>query len=1010
MPHPVPPPVPPPQIHVLPTHSDGKHLDLTEVLTANATLELHPVLPVDDPLNAPDEAEAIGQAPQAATVARAETPRSASQPHLQPLPRAEDSRAQPIAGAVLSLSEPTVAEPTVAESAEAIATTKTRLSEQPAEALAVAPPETYPPEPATETPADDRPASRPTAVPLREVTALRGSAAVLGDRISATEPAPSPLADIPAGEPIPSSGFAARRRTSQPIDDQRVVLEGEVDLMPMLAELRQLSGATLIARTRGADDSPEHRSILTLPHAQAVPDFNPPRLEPTTGVEPEEEEQPAEPEEATPESPFFIRPDTGEAEEESPELDPANGQIIRPETGVTDDLEATPLDPPAEGVDEELPPGDRPSLDIEVTEDEILDEVEPSASPSIDADGVDVELGTPIPGDVLELDADAQDFDTLRGIFVAEGNVELRFRQAILTADRIRVNLNTRQAVADGNVVFRRGEQLLLGDRLDYNLTQATGNISGVRGEIFLPTSGTDLTVLPNDASISGRPEIPLTETLDPAAPLDDPLPSGSGFVLGVGNEDLGLTGGIRRLRFEADTAVFFPDGWQATNVRITNDPFSPPEVELRSRDVTYRRLSPLRAEIIARNPVLVFDQEFRLPLFQERIIIDNRRRNNNPLLEIGFDEDLGGLFLRRPFNIITTSRIRFTVSPLLLVQRALDDNGGNIFAPSSLGAQTRFDYELGPTTRFEARALFQSLEFETNEDLRANIQLIQLIGDHQLTAEYAYRNEFFNGSLGEREVLSSIGAVLTSPVYTLGDTDLRLSYQASLQYVTAETDRLDLIDEELIAQRIFRDEEGLLRTQASATLSRTFPIWRGIALPRTREEGLRFSPTPIVPFVSIVTSLRGTTSYYSNDETQSSLRGSIGLRGQVGQFSRDFLDYTGFNITFTEALVGGESPFLFDRDVDRTTLSFGILQQIIGPIRAGFQTTLNLDTGDEINTVYTLQYVRRTYSINVNFSPIREEGSLTLQINDFDWRQPRDPFAGDTGATTVEGGVILSE
>ncbi|MEO1208947.1 MAG: DUF3769 domain-containing protein [Cyanobacteria bacterium J06638_20] len=992
MPHPVPPPVPPPQMHVLPTDSSGKHIDITidviDRLAESPVLELEPVLPEDGVLDTAPESEVTDRAATQLDAESAVEPLSDDPQQPQGLLSAEEDAFLTENAELLTALD----EKKPALIPTALATAETRSSDPPADTLAVAEPEIYPPESPATLAATDRPSlENPVAVPLDEIPTPASEASVLGDRIEPSLPISVPVPGSPTADAVPIHGFASRRRTSRALDDQQLLLENEVDLFPMLEELQQLSGAVLIARTRGAENLPGGRTFLNLPQAQRSPDFDPPRLEPTTGVEEEEEDDDSSG------IPDFNRPGEDSTDDDSePDSD---SQILRPETGV----DADPLDPPEPQLDSKFPPSDRlGDLEVEVTDDLDVPAIPGVELPDIPADG----LISPIPADVLELDADSQDFDTVRNVFVAEGNVELRFRQAILTADRVRVNLNTRQAVADGNVVFRRGQQLLLGDRLDYNLTQATGNITGIRGEIFLPSTGTDLTVLPNDASVSARPGIPLDEALDLEARQDAPVATGEGIEFGVGTEELQLGGELRRLRFEAESAVFFPEGWQATNVRITNDPFSPPELELRSPDVTYRRLSPLRAEIIARNPVLVFDQEFRLPLFQERIIIDNRRRdNNNPLFDIGFDDDLGGLFLRRPFNVITTTRARFTVSPLFLVQRALEDNGANPFDPSSWGAQLRFNYDIGPTTRLRARALFESLEFETNEDIRANVQLIQRLGTHQLTLEYAYRNEFFNGSLGEREVLSSIGGVLTSPRYLLGDTGINLTYQAGLQYVTAESNRRALLDD-----GVRRDEVSLLRTQASATLSRSFRLWRGRPLPRTREEGLRFSPTPVVPFLNLVTSLRGTATYYSNGDTQSSLRGSIGLRGQLGHFSRDFFDYTGFNITFTEALVGGQSPFFFDRDVDRTTLSFGILQQIVGPIRAGFQSTFNLDTGREINTVYRLQYFRRTYSINLNFSPIREEGSLTLQINDFDWRQPRDPFAGGSGATDVEGGVLLSE
>ncbi len=51
-----------------------------------------------------------------------------------------------------------------------------------------------------------------------------------------------------------------------------------------------------------------------------------------------------------------------------------------------------------------------------------------------------------------------------------------------------------------------------------------------------------------------------------------------------------------------------------------------------------------------------------------------------------------------------------------------------------------------------------------------------------------------FNGSLGFQTVNSSFGAILTSPVIVVPNTDIRLSYQASLQNINAPTDRSNLL------------------------------------------------------------------------------------------------------------------------------------------------------------------------------------------------------------------------
>ncbi|MBD1910377.1 MULTISPECIES: DUF3769 domain-containing protein [unclassified Leptolyngbya] len=749
-------------------------------------------------------------------------------------------------------------------------------------------------------------------------------------------------------------------------EEQVVSLAGSTVLLPMLQELQQLSGATIVAQSR---QDVSQRQILTIP----------------------EEDEPGSAETGIPED--LQVPDDETSDTETQEPSPDDSETVSPD-GVDDS-------PEGNASEENTAP------DTDNAENEDSDPT--AASPTGEATD---EVTVALPPDVLEIDSDYLDYDTLREVFYAEGNVEMRFRQAVLTADRMRINMSNRQAVAEGNVVFTRGDQILLGNRLDYNIVQGAGNVTGVRGEVYLPTSGQDLTILPNDVGAQALPSRPLSGTITQGQP-DNPVAGQGGIQIGVGTAGrgsgalgLGQFGGeIRRFRFEADTAEFYPNGWTATNVRLTNDPFSPPELELRSPYVTYTRLSPLRAEIRARNPQVVFDQNFRLPLFQDRIIISSERRNNTPLAQIGYDDNLGGFFLERPINLISTSRANFSISPLILVQRAVEDNGFNIFDPSSLGLTTRLDYEFGPQTILTWRAVLESLAFDNlEEQVRTSLRLRQGIGNHQLSLEYAYRNRFFNGSLGFQEVDSSLGFVLTSPNFVLGDSRINLSYQAGAQYIRANTDRDDLIESRRRIAPV-----RLYRAQGSVALSRGFSLWQGRPLPSTRDQGLRFTSVPVVPFLRLVGSARGVFSAYSSDDTQATLTGSLSLRGQFGHFARNTLDYTAFNVTFSETLGEGESPFRFDRAVDRTVLSLGFLQQIYGPFRFGVQASFNLDRSDPIDTVYTLEYSRRTYSITLRYSPIRESGSLSLQINEFDWNNLRDPFSGPTGAVTVESGVPLS-
>jgi hypothetical protein len=609
---------------------------------------------------------------------------------------------------------------------------------------------------------------------------------------------------------------------------------------------------------------------------------------------------------------------------------------------------------------------------------------------------------------IIELTADRQEYDEQRQIFTAEGNVVMRYQGAVLDADRLQVNLLNRIAVAEGNVALTRGEQVLRGQRFEYNFVQESGTVFNARGELYLPSSESDFAPgLANDPAQDRSLARPLSDRLIANQPTSGVSSPGGVNIVGgsrrnVGGIPIGRTGGrINRVRYEAERVDFGPRQSVATQVRITNDPFSPPELELRTPQATFTRLSPLRDEIRAVRPRLVFDQGFSLPLFRNRIVLDRRERDPG-LVNFGFDdEDRGGLFIERSFEPIANEQVRLSLTPQFFVQRAFEEGINS----NAFGLRSRFDATLGPRTNFQAAATINSFDAdEFRNQLRVRTRLNQLIGSparpHAFGLEYTYRERIFNGSLGFRTVQSSIGAVLDSPVIPLGKTGITLSYQLGIQNISADTDRADLLEPIRENNRV-----NLTRYQANVALSRGFLLWQGKPLPATATQGLRFTPNPVTPYIAFGVGLRGTLSAYSNGDNQNLLLAGVGLSGQFGHFSRSFLDYTGFNIGYSEIIGRGLSPFLFDRAVDDRVLSFGLVQQLYGPFRIGFQTSVNLESNQRISTDYFLEYSRRTYGILLRYNPVLEIGSISLRISDFNWNGGTQPFDG-VDVRPVEAGV----
>ncbi|NJO20903.1 MAG: DUF3769 domain-containing protein, partial [Spirulinaceae cyanobacterium RM2_2_10] len=78
--------------------------------------------------------------------------------------------------------------------------------------------------------------------------------------------------------------------------------------------------------------------------------------------------------------------------------------------------------------------------------------------------------------------------------------------------------------------------------------------------------------------------------------------------------------------------------------------------------------------------------------------------------------------------------------------------------------------------------------------------------------------------------------------------------------------------------------------------------------------------------------------------------------------------------------------------------------QQLYGPFRVGFQTSYNLDTGQEISTDYTLEYSRRTFGVILRYNPVLSVASFLVRVGDFNWLGTPEPFGGSGIRSVVQG------
>jgi len=307
-------------------------------------------------------------------------------------------------------------------------------------------------------------------------------------------------------------------------------------------------------------------------------------------------------------------------------------------------------------------------------------------------------------------------------------------------------------------------------------------------------------------------------------------------------------------------------------------------------------------------------------------------------------------------------------------------------FDPSVFGVTTTIAGNLGQDTNIQASAALSGFDLNNfNNNFRGQVdvkQNLSLLGSpHLLVGQAAYRQQVYNSSLGYQDVQSSFGAILTSSRIPLGNTGVNFDYLIGAQAISANSDR-----QNSIAPNTSVGLVTLNRYQTVGNLNKSFRIWEGKALPADRQETYNYSPTPVVPYLQLNTGIRGGYNSYSNGDNQAFLGYNVGIQGQFGNFSKSSFDYTGFNLNYYQQFPGNSSPFLFDRFVDNRILSAGISQQIIGPLKLGIQSSVNLDSGRQLSTDYYLEYSRRTYNFIIRYNPTLGLGSVGFRLNDFNW------------------------
>lgn len=469
------------------------------------------------------------------------------------------------------------------------------------------------------------------------------------------------------------------------------------------------------------------------------------------------------------------------------------------------------------------------------------------------------------------------------------------------------------------------------------------------------------------------------------------------------------VDGTVSRWRFQAAKLTLTPDGWNGDRVAFTNDPYTPAQSWLDAEGVLAKQLPGGATQIRSQRSRLILENRLPLPM-RRNLLLEKDKEVDNPWVTAVDGEDRDGFYVGRKLQPIKLGQrgAKLTLQPQFMVQRALSgttdsyplpgqsagDPGSS--QPTRIGDLFGLESKLkGTVLGFSSDATVSISSFDPSNLTNAIrswgdfAKPISLPGIGTVTSRLfgAYRYRTWNGSLGEQDVYSALGASLeqVGALPNWGSISHNYFWRAGFgSFQGNEFNTTNIAD--------------FWRASFFGSVNSSVALWTGKPAPVNAEAATRNTPTPIVPGLSINTNTSLNVAYYGDGTNQNLLSISGGPTLTLGHFTKNFLDYTVFTVTGGGTLRQGQSPFSFDRAVDLATLGLGWTQQLVGPLVFSGGLGLNVDPssiyfGDVTGASVELRWQRRGYEFAVYYSPYEQIGGVRVKLNDFNFSGTGVPF-----------------
>lgn len=577
--------------------------------------------------------------------------------------------------------------------------------------------------------------------------------------------------------------------------------------------------------------------------------------------------------------------------------------------------------------------------------------------------------------------------------FIAKGDVIIKKDGAVLLTDYIEYDKNTKYFKSEGNIKFINKNQIFTLDYFEYNFSKKSGFIENIYGVIDLETFRDDINLTKDNISDSKNPLDGLANTkLEERNPIGLSFKSGNAIssVLNFKNFDTSKKR-IEKWRFKSQNIEINDSLISSKKIIFTNDAFNPPQLKLIANNV-YSKNKKNKTIFISSWTNLVLDQKVSFPLGRRKI--SDQQENLNKF-SLGIDnEEKDGLFISRTSDIFKFKNLDFQFIPELYLQRifkgethSFREKGKSITTAKINNQINPFDYFGGKISingeiasyRINSISSLNSLDInKLNESIRSSISLSKNLRNKnlknlELNYFASYREKIDTGYHGIHEIYNGYGINLKNSFNKTPKKSIWSSNQnLSLGIFKAENHQGNLATH--------------TRTSFGGNISNEYTIWKSMTKDMYIDDSYKFVPNILTNELNLVSDLNLAINYYSDYGSQNLIRFTFGPALTIGNFKKNFFDYTLLETFLEITSKSGSSPYKFDKINDYLKLNLNLNQQIIRSLSFGISSYLNIDKDSDefnkfINTKYSLNWNRRAYNFQVYFEQDTKNAGLNFKI-----------------------------